>query len=129
MKFGLKRPCAKCPFRSDEPGYLTAGRVREIVRAITAQDQTFACHKTVDYSGDEDGEDNAGEGLVTRDSQHCAGALIFLEHQGRSNQMMRIAERLGLYDRTTLHMDAPVFDSAADMAKHHGGRRGHEKTP
>ena len=38
-------------------------------------------------------------------------------------------ERLGLYDRTTLHMDAPVFDSAADMAKHHGGLRGHEKTP
>lgn len=39
---------------------------------------------------------------------HCAGALIFLEKRNRPNQMMRIAERTGSYDRRTLDMKAPV---------------------
>jgi hypothetical protein len=39
---------------------------------------------------------------------HCAGAMIVLEHEDRPNQIMRIAERLGFYDRTALVMDSPV---------------------
>lgn len=39
---------------------------------------------------------------------HCAGALIFLEKRYRPNQLMRISERLGMYDRTKLDMKAKV---------------------
>jgi hypothetical protein len=38
-----------------------------------------------------------------------------MEKEGRSSQMMRIAERLGMYDHTKLDMDAPIYDSFDDM--------------
>lgn len=62
----------------------------------------FHCHLT----GETDEE--TSELVPTAESKHCAGALIFLEKRDRPNQMMRISERLGLYDRTKLNMDAPV---------------------
>ena len=110
MKFDLKRPCAECPFRCDIRPYLTAERAREIISAIVPGQQTFACHKTVDYEQDSDG-------VVDNDSQHCAGALILLEKIERPNQMMRIAERLGLYDRRALDMTAPIFDNTFQFVK------------
>lgn len=60
----------------------------------------FPCHQTAD--------DESGEYLPTEKSIHCAGALIFNEKRDRPHQMMRIYERLGMYDRTQLNMDAPV---------------------
>ena len=48
---------------------------------------------------------------------HCAGALILLEKLNLPSQMMRIAERLGMYDRRKLDMLAPVFDSFVAMIK------------
>jgi len=112
MKFDLKRPCKKCPFRNDIPAFLTPGRAREIADAILRQQQTFACHETIVPVEDDTGE---GDMAVTPKSQHCAGAMIFLELQDRPNQMMRIAERLGMYDARRLEMDSPVFDNAEDM--------------
>ena len=100
MKFDLIHPCANCPFRSDIAFYLHRARKQEIANGLL-RDQTFTCHKTVDYSDDEPRD--------TSSSQHCAGALIILERLERPNQMMRIAERLGLYDRRRLDMNAPVY--------------------
>jgi hypothetical protein len=56
----------------------------------------FCCHKT--------GESNEESGAIepTKDSQHCAGALIFAEKNETSTQMMRICERIGLYDAKAL---------------------------
>lgn len=51
----------------------------------------------------------------TGDEQHCAGALILLEKLDRPSQMMRISERIGMYDRRKLDMDAPVFDTFRKM--------------
>jgi len=34
--------------------------------------------------------------------------LIYLEKRDMPNQMMRIAEQLGMYDRTQLNMEADV---------------------
>ena len=110
MKFDLRRPCADCPFRTDVRPYLTAARVREIVHSITRLQQTFSCHKLNDF-------DDEGEVVEGPRSQHCAGALVFLERLGRPNQMMRIAERLGAYDHTQLDMDSPVYLTGAAMAK------------
>lgn len=104
MNYDLTTPCGLCPFRNDS-GRLT-------VAAETLFDFSrgeFACHQTCTDEKDED----SFEILQNADgsSQHCAGALIFLEKQNKSHQMMRICERLGRYDRTRLDMNAPVFAS------------------
>ena len=112
VNFELRRPCSQCPFRRDVPGFLHPARAEEIADALLG-DQTFACHKTVDYDEDD------GEGQVTSASQHCAGASIVLEKMDRPNQMMRIAERLRFYDRRKLDMDAPVFDDLDEFIDHH----------
>jgi hypothetical protein len=101
MKFDLKRPCKECPFRNDRPGYLYPERVEEITDALF-NGHTFQCHKTIGK----------------REEQHCAGATIFLEANERPNQMMRICERLGFYDRHALDMSSPVFTDAEDMIEH-----------
>lgn len=116
MKFDMRKPCPRCPFRSDITQYLTSGRCDEILTAITDQQQTFSCHKTIETVEDDDGNTDTRS---TSDSQHCAGALILLEHEERPNQMMRIMERLGFYDRTKLDMDSPVYESVEDMQEAH----------
>jgi hypothetical protein len=105
MKYTLPRPCKNCPFRSDIKGYLTKARVRQIIDSITRQQRTFSCHKTNET---EENDEGWSETIETENSHHCAGALIFLERLDQPNQMMRIAERIGLYDRRKLDMDSPV---------------------
>lgn len=113
MKYTMTKPCPHCPFRYDIPGYLTEERVCEITDALLSG-QSFTCHETTVAAEDDDEEMVDGP-----NAQHCAGAMIFLELQDAPNQMMRIAERLGMYDRTRLDMDAPVFDDADTMVDHH----------
>jgi hypothetical protein len=48
-------------------------------------------------------------------SKHCAGALIFAEKHGRATQMMRICERLKMYDATKLEGHDTVFASLPEM--------------
>lgn len=108
--FDMKRPCPGCPFRTDIAPYLARRRAAEIARALL-DDQSFHCHKTVDYRGED------GEGQVTGDSQHCAGATIVLEKMGQPNQMMRISERLRMYDRRRLDMKAPVVEDLEEFVE------------
>lgn len=105
MKFDLPRPCNNCPFRSDKPFPLHPQRALDIMSG----DHTFACHKTVDYDQPTD-EEGRCDGVETENSQHCAGFLILREKMSKPTQMMRIAERLGLYDPTKLDMNSPVFE-------------------
>lgn len=114
MKFELRKPCANCPFRTDIEFYLGESRAKEIADGITKKGQTFTCHKTLDYDGE-------GNTVVGSKSQHCAGALIMLEKTERPNQMMRIAERLGLYDHTKLDMNSPVFENAESFKANYKG--------
>lgn len=116
--FKLHKPCAKCPFRTDVPGYLSRARANEIVTAITTKDAVFWCHETTVASEEDD-----GDMVATKSSQHCAGATILLEKIDRPNQMMRICERIRQYDRTKMDMAAPVFDTPRQFVAHHGGRR------
>lgn len=102
----MNTPCDNCPFRLDRPGFIPPARGREIAQTLAAGG-SFDCHKTLDYSGD----DEEGEPRRTRKSQWCAGALIFLEHNGGAerNQMVRISQRLGMLgDLDELDMAAPV---------------------
>lgn len=97
MKFDLKTPCKDCPFikGSATNTTLAEGRLDEIVEDIS-YGAHFICHKTLE--------------LPSNDQQHCAGALIYLERDDNPNQMMRIAERLGMYDRRKLDMGANIIE-------------------
>lgn len=87
----MPRPCPHCPFRTDVEGYLRAERAQEIANSLR-WGQSFPCHETVDYDSGEE-----GEGIVTLDTRHCAGAALVLENEGCPNQLMQVAERLGYY--------------------------------
>lgn len=101
MKYDMTKPCKKCPFVKANRFPLTRARKHEIMTSIYYYDQSFPCHQTTErFEGDNGDEDL----IATERSQHCAGAMIVLEKAGRPNQMMRIAERLGMYDHKRLDM-------------------------
>lgn len=111
MKFDLKRPCKDCPFvqGSSTNKTLAEGRIEEIVHSIVEEDAHFQCHKTLDFYSDK-----------KVPAQHCAGATIFLERigeHGKPNQFMRIAERLGIYDRSKIQMDFEPLIKSEDYCK------------
>jgi hypothetical protein len=105
MTYDLTTPCNLCPFRNDDKRLkVSTSRLREFAKG------EFCCHKTTEAVEE--------EGYVPQaDSKHCAGLLIFLEKQNNPHQMMRICERIGMYDRTKLNMNAPVFGSWREVAK------------
>lgn len=110
MNFDLKAPCKDCPFKNNvahQRGWLGKSRAESIIHAITEEDKTFQCHKTLD--------------LASESAQHCAGATILLERLDNPNQWMRIAERINFYDRNKLVMDSPVFDTPEQFIKWHSG--------
>lgn len=94
MKYTLYKPCDACPFLKGSGFKLPA-----LKRHAAGE---FACHKTCTL------DDTEGVFEPRKNSPHCAGALIFLEKRGQPNQMMRICERLGMYDRSKLDMTAEV---------------------
>jgi hypothetical protein len=99
MKYNMTTPCDACPF-------LKKMRRGFTVKRLTAfASGEFPCHKT---AAEEEDEDGSVSYVATRASQHCAGALLFNERRGRPHQMMRICERLGLYDASKLNMKADV---------------------
>ena len=95
MKYTMTSPCDQCPFLKSMKHGFPIERLNEFAAG------SFHCHQTGT-------QDDDGNYVVTKDSVHCAGALIFLEKRDAPNQMMRICERLGMYDRTKLNMTAPV---------------------
>lgn len=66
----------------------------------------FPCHKASKLEDDGEGSEHYVQ--KGEETPHCAGVLIFLEKRRKSHQMMRIAERIGLYDHTKLDMKAKV---------------------
>lgn len=99
MNYNMRTPCDACPFLKGS-GF----SYRSLQEHAAGE---FACHKTCELS-DESVYEPKDKSL------HCAGALIFLEKQGTSHQMMRICERIGLYDRTKLDMTAAVVAGPED---------------
>lgn len=101
MNYAMTEPCDECPFLIGS-GFT----YRSLVEYASGE---FACHKACKI-------DEETSTYVPRSDKtpHCAGALIFLEKQDKPHQMMRILERLGMYDRTKLNMDAPVGSRPSD---------------
>jgi hypothetical protein len=101
MKYDMTTPCPDCPFLKKNAESYGMRRLLELCSG------EFHCHKTGIF--DESDEEEPGDNIPTPDSSHCAGALIFLEKRDAPHQMMRICERLGVYDRTKLNMKAKVI--------------------
>ncbi len=104
MTYDLTSPCGNCPFRRDVRPFLSTERAEQIAHT----DGEFACHKTTESTDD-------GDRRATPKSKHCAGFLIMREKAEAPSQMMRICERLGLYNRHALNMAAPVYDGPDEM--------------
>lgn len=103
MNYSMTKPCDACPFLKGS-GFTYGNLLRHA-------SWEFACHKTCKL----DDESEVYE--PQKKSLHCAGALIFLEAQGKPHQMMRIVERLGMYDASKLEMDSPVVKSPGDCTR------------
>ena len=100
--YDLVKPCSDCPFRKKPFFDLRAARVQEIEDA----DGEFHCHKTVEYD-DEDGEPCPG----SPNQKVCAGWLIVHRNQDTANQMIRIAERLGMLNVEDLSDEVDCYAS------------------
>ncbi len=107
-EFTLTEPCSNCPFRTDLTFYLDASRINEIADALENQ-LTFNCHKTTYFTDD-------GEVDIGPKTRACAGARAVMANEGRSMQMERISERLGIRV-ADLKPDAPVDDSIEDWRR------------
>lgn len=103
MKYTLYSPCDACPF------LIGSGFTWKSLRAHASGE--FGCHKACKV------DDGTGNFEPLDKTPHCAGALIFLEKQDAPHQVMRIAERLGIYDRRKLDMAALVVSKPSDCRR------------
>lgn len=95
MRYDMTEPCDACPFLKGS-GF----KLRRLAEHASGE---FACHKQCKV------DEDSGDFVPRSDkTNHCAGALIFLEKRGKPHQMMRICERIGMYDASKLNMDADV---------------------
>jgi len=109
--FDLKRPCTNCPFRKGkgELFSLPEPRLDEIFSSTA-----FQCHKTVDYKSDEPGQ---------RDRpQQCAGVMAILAKEGRPNQIMQVAERLGILRFDDIDPENEAYTSIEQAKNAHSGK-------
>ena len=101
------KPCRDCPFRSDCPLPLRKSRRIEIATSLH-KDSPFHCHKTLNYSGDDDE-------LVTQDSKLCVGSMIFLEQSRTGGMLANLSYRIqvvfGDLKIEDLSDEVPVFKS------------------
>lgn len=112
IMFDLKRPCVNCPFRkgNGERFELQAARLREIKRA-----PSFQCHQTVDYDEFDDPMKRQGA-----HPQQCAGLMAVLKRENRDNQIMQVAQRLGV-DLSDIDPKREAYESWAAVLEAHGG--------
>ena len=82
----MKSPCNLCPFRKDSlKGWLGKEKATRIATEVLERDQSFPCHKTVDYS-------QGIGGQVTDKTQICAGSILLHEKEGRPNYIYRFLD-------------------------------------
>lgn len=103
MNYTMTAPCPECPYLKGS-GFTW----RSLCAHASGE---FACHMACKL--DDEGTYRARNNKTP----HCAGALIFLEQQGRPHQMMRICEQLGFYDRSKLDMTASVVERPKDCER------------
>jgi len=103
MNYRMTEPCDACPY------LIGSGFSWRSLQSHASGE--FGCHKACNL------DDESGVYEPHKKTPHCAGALIFLEKQNKPHQMMRICERLGLYDRTKLNMDSSVVSKPSECSR------------
>lgn len=98
MHYNMTTPCPECPFLNQR----NMRNAFPLQRLKDFASGEFACHQACDPNEDDEFEARGD------DTPHCAGALIFNEKRNSPTQMMRICERIGMYDRRKLSMTANV---------------------
>ena len=84
-KLYIKSPCSNCPFlKSDDAVMLSKDRAKEIIE--DSKNETFICHKTVDYSGEKD--------VDGRSRKQCAGALILAKKTKSKHPFLNLYESM-----------------------------------
>lgn len=104
MKFDLKQPCKTCPFRLSEPS--SPGEQAMVWSGIFKADHSMTCHDTII-------RDAAGNAIPHAKEQHCAGAMLVLEAQGRRNDAMQAAVASGDYRPEELQVTADLRSATA----------------
>lgn len=117
--FGLKKPCAHCPFRADRVFPLHHERRVEIA-ADLMRGEEFVCHKTITYLDDDSDDEDADTTHTATDQTHarsCAGARETARRSGITSQPEQIARRLGC-DVPDVDTASPVYDNLAQWIDH-----------
>lgn len=123
MNFNLSGPCANCPFRTDvATNYGWLGHARAAGIAEDLNEWAFACHKTtVDDDFDEE-YDEPQERSFNAKEQHCYGALVMLEQEGKlfDNRMIQIAYRMRIFKNPdNLKLDLPIVENRNEFIAMH----------
>jgi len=79
MSYYVKKPCKNCPFRNDVKPYLHPRRAEELAYLTTNSYNSFTCHSTIEYDGDED-EYGRPTGDFSR-QKTCAGFLTLVSNE------------------------------------------------
>lgn len=108
--FNLMSPCSNCPFKIGigSKFCLNPRRLKEIKTA-----SAFQCHKTVDYNEDEPSSGNK--------PNQCAGLMAVLNRENEPNQIMQVAERMGVLDTNKLDPNNNAYKSWEDVIMAHKG--------
>lgn len=111
----MPRPCQNCPFSKKQPGFLGKARATEIAEGLN-HGESFSCHKTLDYK---DGNGRAISGVTVM----CAGAALLLENIDKPNQLMQLAQRLGIMMAKVFYQSPEgkeeAFENFQDFIDHH----------
>ena len=94
--YRVLKPCSNCPFVDNGKAmHLDEGRVDGLKEMLLEDSgNSFNCHKSV-YNLDKNMNPYDGG---TQPLKMCAGAYNFLKKMGKPNDIMQIAERLGVED-------------------------------
>lgn len=108
--FDLKKPCRNCPFKKGQGELFNLGveRCLEIFNA-----PSFQCHKTIDYDRWESERGRQGD-----KPQQCVGVMSLLHRANLPSNIMRVAERIGHTDFSTLD-HSQVYDNIAEALEAH----------
>ena len=131
-RWDLIRPCAHCPFRSDEGRITFRGRDRAAEIEEGAYRQGFVCHEHAETFEDDYSDESRIGPRLDGTSQHCAGALLmYLAGGGGGNvpfERLSWAKQSHVLDR--IDWQASVFESPEEFidANHEDNSNSEEQT-
>ena len=125
-RYDMVRPCANCPFRTDETAIRFADRERAEEIEESAYRYGFPCHTTGEYIEDDDGYGEQDGFHFGEAGQHCIGYIIMCFQNGYDT-WPGIGNDEELANRLQQQVDwkAPVFDNIEAFLEANSSQRPH----